>query len=710
MKQPRRQPGRRPGLLAVVLLALLSALVGPLLTDSPARAADPVATGSTALSVHLARLSPAAIGTKGTLVLAGTVTNDSEDTWNAVNVHPFLSRSPMTTRDQLAAAAASDPETEVGTRLVEQNEFVAIGNLVPGQTAGFRIALKVKSLIGTAITGEQGVYWIGVHALGQNAQGGARETLGRARTFIPLVRSNEQTSVSVVVPVRERVRRDADGRVFGTTSWSSSLAPTGRLGRLASFIASAGTHPATLLIDPAVVDAVSDLKDDNKPLSFGKAEDEDPDDEPTSTPSGTTSRSSNRLEPIDRANAETWLSRIVTAAQTHTTLGLGYADPDANSLARRRPTLLKLADKLAAQTFTALDIPAVPALAPPGGWFDDDLLAAVPKESMILVEDHAAPRTRTRWRTTEQQDLVFSDSQVADGGPGPTSPTDALAYRQRILADAALRLPERSTSPLVVQLPNDWDPGTGWELADFFNSFDQPWLNLVPLAPTTDSTTPTFTATLGYPRSVRRAEVPLDNITVARTLTQTTTVLSSLLQSENTIAHDLAGAALSAVSNHARKEELLARQQVLATNTRMRNRLAKVEVIGTEFVTLSGGSGTLAVTLVNGLDQPIEVGVEPQTSDPDVRIDSTKPVRMAPGERTVLRLDAKSSNIGVTEVVLSPVTEDGTELGTPLSFRLRTSQVGMLIWGVLGAGGLLLVVMIARRIRKGLREHRWRRA
>jgi hypothetical protein len=54
------------------------------------------------------------------------------------------------------------------------------------------------------------------------------------------------------------------------------------------------------------------------------------------------------------------------------------------------------------------------------------------------------------------------------------------------------------------------------------------------------------------------------------------------------------------------------------------------------------------------------------------------------------------------------VTADGTEFGTPLTLSLRTSQVGNLIWAVMAGGGGLLAVMILRRIRRGLREHRWR--
>lgn len=685
---------------------LASATVALVPAAEAAPAAETVAASP--LTVRLVRLTPAAIPAKGTVVMSGTVTNASTETWTAVNVHPFISRSPMTTRDELAAAAASDPANEVGRRLTEPGQFAAIGDLAPGATTGFRIALKVKDL---PITGADGVYWIGVHALGQNAEGRDEVADGRARTFIPLVSKarsgTARTSVAVVVPIRERVRRDPEGRVLGLTQWAANLAPSGRLGRLAGFLASAGSQQATALLDPAVLEAATDLAGDNPPLSFGNGKDPDPD--PSASPTESPSRSASRLDPTDRANAGAWVAQVTASARAHTTLGLGYADPDVTALARREPSLLTLANKLAATTFTALDIPAVPTVSPPDGWLDDDLLAQIPTGSMLLVSDHAAPRTRTHWRTPENQDLVITDQAAASGGPAPGNPLDALALRQRIVSDAALRLGERATGPMVVDLPADYDPGPSWQLADFFNRLDLRWLDLVPLNPASDSTTPTFDAALGYPASTRKAEIRRPNVTATRTLITTGEVLTKTLRSKNTVAHDLSGTAFDAVSYNARDDQLAARSQVFATNAQVRESLGKVEVIGTDFVTLSGGSGTLAVTLVNGLDQPVTVGVKATVPDADVHIEETAPLKMAAGERTVLRLKARASGVGVTPVVLSAVTADGTALGTPLTFSLRTSQVGNLIWGVLGAAALLLVVMIGLRIRRGLREHRWRR-
>ncbi len=655
----------------------------------------------------LNRLVPAAIPATGDVTLAGTVTNNSTETWIAVNVHPFVSRSPMTSRDELAIAATTPLSTEVGTRLVEDGQFQPLGDLQPGTTRAFRISLPVEELRAET-TGAEGVYWIGLHALGQNMIGRDDLADGRARTFIPLVSQQKTTSVAVVVPLRERVRRDPAGRVLGTTGWSDSLASDGRLGRLGAFLGTAGSREMTLLIDPAVVEAVSDLSGNNPALSLGEGEPTEPAEpaEPGTTPTPT-SRSANRLAPADRANAEAWVQQVLAATARNPVLRLPYADPDVNTLARRAPSLLDLAGTLSAETFEDLDVAATPAVAPPAGWLDETLLPQVGDDPFVLLSDHAAPRARTTWRTNEDQDLVFTDQQAASGGPGPGAPLDALALRQRIISDAALRI-GRVSSPMVVLLPDDWDPGPGWQLADFFSGLDQSWLDLVPLG-RAEPGTPRFGESLGYPEAQRVQELTQVNIEATRTLLETTSLLDQVLRSENTVNHDLGRIAFNAVSVHANGDRARARGQVSSTDAQMRRRLGGIEVLGTDFVTLSGGSGTLAVTVVNGLGQTVTVGVEASTGATGVEIESTPPFEMAPGQRAVLRLKAKASGIGVNQVVLSAVTEEGTALGTPLVFSLRTSQVGNLIWAILGAGALLLVVMITRRVLRGLREHRWRR-
>ena len=122
---------------------------------------------------------------------------------------------------------------------------------------------------------------------------------------------------------------------------------------------------------------------------------------------------------------------------------------------------------------------------------------------------------------------------------------------------------------------------------------------------------------------------------------------------------------------------------------------------------LSGGSGELTVTLVNGLKQPITVGIAARTGSDKVRIQVPEPVSMGAGQRTTMRLPVTSTT-GVYDIALVPVTSEGEVAGKEATFVLRTSQVGRLIWFLIAGGGALLAVMIARRIVLRIRNHRWR--
>jgi hypothetical protein len=60
----------------------------------------------------------------------------------------------------------------------------------------------------------------------------------------------------------------------------------------------------------------------------------------------------------------------------------------------------------------------------------------------------------------------------------------------------------------------------------------------------------------------------------------------------------------------------------------------------------------------------------------------------------------------VHEVTLVATTEDGRRLGSEVQFSVRTSNVGMVIWLVMGTGGALLLVMIGFRILRRVRGRR----
>ncbi len=199
-----------------------------------------------------------------------------------------------------------------------------------------------------------------MHALGASAAGRDLVADGRARTFIPLVPPSvarrRTVPLSVVLPLRERARRAADGSLNGPARWVNLTDPDGRLARLADFAASAGGAPVTWLLDPAVLDALEDFGRGNPPLSLGseRRRRRRRRRQPlrTAAPRPRRARLPSRGVPDEeqRARADAVLDTFLTTCASNTTLTLGYADPDVAALARSRPNLLRRADELSSRS------------------------------------------------------------------------------------------------------------------------------------------------------------------------------------------------------------------------------------------------------------------------------------------------------------------------------------------------------------------------
>lgn len=719
-------------LLAPVLALLVAAVTA--LTGLPPAAA----TGATAavdpnltpLSVHIDSLNHAALPRHGRLVVTGTVSNDSNEVWRDINVHPLTSYEPMTTRAELTAAAATPADTYVGARLTAPHTFEPIGDLSPGETAHFRLSLPISAL---DIAGTPGVYWFGIHALGANSQGSDDFADGRARTFIPLLpRRTGSTQAAIVVPLRAQVRRDPSGALLDQSTWTTQLGAGGLLARQLSFVRTAQGVPLTWLVDPAVLQAVDDIAHGNPPLSYGEpttaptpspspgsspSPSQSPAASPNPSPSGgssgtpaspsTAPAGTDAGLPVTDPTAEHWLTGILASMSGGSVLGLPYADPDVVSVAHHGPDLLRQARSLGEQTFSRFGVPDSPALAPVDGLLDQKSLREVRRDTTLLLSDRGQALRQTQWRTRSGQDLVFTDARAASGGPAPTPPLDALALRQRIVAAAALRALHGVDSPMVVVLPDGWDPGTAWQRARFFPGLEGlPWLQLSPVTP--NPVADTFRRPLDYPRSAAHQRIHPRNVAAARRLVNAGQTLASVLASGSRVSDQVTGAALGAVSYHARESQRVARQQVNAFDQTIHHTLSGISIAGTDFVTLSGKSGSLTVSLVNGLQVPITVGLRARSDSSQVRVDTPEPVQVAAGQRTTVRLPASSRAVGVHQITLTPVSESGQPVGTPLVFSLRTSDVGRWIWLVLGAGGALLVFAVIRRVVRRIAGERHR--
>ncbi|MCW2866126.1 MAG: hypothetical protein JWR20_314, partial [Marmoricola sp.] len=413
-----------------------------------------------------------------------------------------------------------------------------------------------------------------------------------------------------------------------------------------------------------------------------------------------------RPDQATRERARALLRALVTAIGSQDTLALGYSDPDVAALLRHGPGLLDRARAVSRRRLQARGLQGDPVVAPPEEVFDPRLVGRLDRGTTLLLGDRGGLTSPTASRLPTGQELVLADDRASAGGPAPDAPLDALALRQRVLSEAALEAEKGDEAPraVTVLLPPRWDPGADWRDADLFGGLQTAWTRLegVPSDPTT-----TYAGTLSYPASSRALELPEANVSASRALTLTGFTLGHLLTSAEDVTERLVGAALQAASYNARPAPGFAADQVLDLDAATRRQMDRVQVTGTDFVTLSGGSGTVTVSIVNGLRRPITVGLRARADSTDVGVADPPVVSMQPGQRTTLRLDVTSRS-GVHDVTIEPVTTRGEVLGTPLTFSLRTSQVGRAVWFVIVAGGLLLAVMILRRIVLRVRNHRWR--
>jgi hypothetical protein len=285
--------------------------------------------------------------------------------------------------------------------------------------------------------------------------------------------------------------------------------------------------------------------------------------------------------------------------------------------------------------------------------------------------------------------------------------------RQRLLGEAALHaLSPTAAEPIVASTPPYWNPGKSWSQADFFAALDQPWLRMVDLPSVVSTATlPPGTDTSGeavasYPRSERAEQLPLANLLATERLSVTGTTFGRMLPDNDTVEGTLARIAMLASSQNVRDDADQALSQVNSTNDYVRGQMQAVRIEGPSFVMMSSETGPIQVTLVNGLDQTVKVGIAAETRSSGLRIEKIEPRTLGPGRRTAIRLQATSHDIGVHAVTLVATDTEGNPLGSLTQVSVRTSRVSTVIWVVMAAGGVLLFVTIAVRIFRRIRRRK----
>ena len=427
------------------------------------------------------------------------------------------------------------------------------------------------------VSGAPGVYWLGVHVLGTDDNGRIEGADGRARTFLPLVPERASTRLALGMPFRRHVVRASDGTVEYDRLWTAQLrdgrmersrafaasalpdddevAPpsprrlrgpedpetpedpaardqrrggSGGAGTAADQEAdqeaaddSAGGWPLTWLVDGAVLDAADALSAGNPAIdlaSDGSNEVTAPDDDPTEEETAA------RVAEDDPAAkvATRWLDRFVADAERASVLALPYGDLDVSAAAAgtEGAEVISIALDQSQGVLSERGLSSAPVVAPATGFLSPEALAVLDPDLRVLLgepalsSDLSDPDDPTVLAAPRGGSLATTPSAEGVWGPGPGQTHTALAVRQRLLAEAAVHaLSDRADDPLVTVLPPLWDPGRGWERAEFFDALEQqPWLDGISLSSVVDPAAIGSTTVRGedvvYPDEEAEAEVP----------------------------------------------------------------------------------------------------------------------------------------------------------------------------------------------------------
>lgn len=702
------------GLLATALVALMAALLAAPTSVAPARAAD-----ADRLAVAIDALSPATLSKGDTLTLSGRITNPSSQAWSRLRVHLVMPAAPLSDAAALDEALANPSAEVTGTRFTTGGAVVAAGDLAPGDTTTFQLQVPFSQLRVTT----EGVYPVGVHVLATGPDGDrSPDAVGRGYTSIPFVgkKPAKTAQVSVVWPFVAPVQRDERNRYVDTAGLVQSVSPGGRLRRLLDLARSDASSPSTVLLDPALLDALRDIAADSYGPSRqggpGSTETFVPETEPTPTPTPAdpdeADPDASPAEPSDaRTRVATFLTDLLAYAKTHPVWAVPYGRPDAFAITRRSAgeagaTVVEAARTATEATLAQFGLTARTVLWPPNGITNGGRLAGsrqLGTEIAVL-----SPEVLPGWTPAEGTALSAEvrgepmDVVVLDPGlqadSSATSP--ALALRQRIASRAALGLLGGGTRRIVVLPSATFDPGNEWARAQFHDVFDARWVRPVTADAVLAKARP-WTSRIALPPRANQRPIAAEQVEAAARIVDSGRTVSELLGDDEGRDIFYAQSAALAASQEWRAARTRGVQHAEAQADAVERILDRVSVSASSFVTLSGSSGRFPITITNSLSTPVTVGVRFTADDASSRIADIEPQQISARQSVTITVSADVGQATTTTFTAALVTAGGSELSEPARFTVRSSVVGRVIWLFLGLTLLLVVFAVVRRVITG---------
>lgn len=649
-----------------MVLATLTAIVTP----QPASAAD-----ESALRTTITSLTPAVLGEETTVTLSGRVTNTGDTPWTDLQAYLVIPRQPLQSATELERAVDANPGY-AGPRVVDIGRFDEVGDLPAGATRDFRVRVPGDEL---PIADVDGVFPVGVQILATDDQGlRGNDSVSRAITLLPrMTGDHAEAPATVVWPFLMPDARGADGLVTDVADLVSRIGPDGQLRRLLDAARRAGPDARGVVVDPALVVAVDTLAEGGDPRVD---------------------------DPADREAAAAFRDDLIDLAAGPSARTLDFDRTDVLGLSRdgaRGARLLEVADDATSAAIERFGLPALRLSWPTPDGTSSDLLDQLAtgsdRQVLLTADDLAAWREDLgpllQYSTPDGGQELVVDDDVTVGLPGDLT---AATLRQRVVASSAFASLARdeddsSAAAALAVVDPTWDPGpdpAGGPVPDA--DFIAP-TSLDDLAPEVYSGA--VVAGGADPISGRLTSAVGDALQESQLLTAA---------ADDSRAVDAARAmTLASLLGVRWRDRLDAGVRIArSASAGFRDDLAAITVMGPTSVTLSSSQGAFPLTISNGSDEPVSVGVRLSSSNPALDLPEQGPVDIAAGERLTMTVDLDLAQQNATTVTAQLTTPDGQPFGETSEFNVRSSSVGAVLWITMGAAGLFVLFALVRRFRK----------
>lgn len=650
---------------------MLLALTLSVVAMPPAQADDEPVT------VVLDSLNPLIPQPNRTLTVSGRAVNVSSGPVPSAEVRLLVGSQPIT--DRLGIAQIADGAQAPNMRLITSANLIN-EPLQPRTQTPFQFSAAFDDLG----LDEPGVYVLRIEVTANQV------TLGELSTFLPWFApdsSIEPVPITWLWPISDWPARNAVGVLLDDRT-PREVSPGGRLAELVRIGAD---HRVSWVIDPALVQTVNAMT------------------------TGYQVQRGRELRIGDRTSAaQDWLNQL-REASAEPMWAIPYADTDASASRRAGLTtdVVRATTSAGPIAGRALGEPVQSGLYwAPFGRIDAptaDLLASSGITTVVL-STAAFPDARsgrgTLGTTVGTLDALLIDPILARLLVAPQqSQNDILLGRQRFLAET-VALAIAGNSIVVGPRNLRWQPSAAYITPLLRASERAPWLTSTTATDLLTSATPVSPSGRStYGERAQAAELSAQYLNQVARVSQRVALLAAVVDNPIGVTEPFSGALLRAQSSAWRTEPDTATTLLRSIRGEVNTEIAKVQVLTSESVTLSGDTGRVPITIANDLTQTVTVGLRLRSDIPTrVIAEDVTGVVIGPGKRASIDFDARVVGGETVRATAQLLTPSGEEFGNPAVLEIgSTAYARAASWVVIGAFIALVifvVVGVTRRIHR----------